>query len=128
MSINTAISPSPQDFFAESPDATLEYRWRTTRRKKSIEQRFFEFHAANPEVYDLFLVFARKAKAVGFESYGAQALFERIRWHVDVETERNPETEPFKINNDYAAFYSRKAMRENEDLRGFFETRVRKAD
>ncbi len=84
-------------------------------------ERFERFHRDNPEVYRLFLQFARQAKAAGRERIGARLIGERIRWQTTVETS-DPD---FKVNDHFWPFYARLAMREHADLEGLFETRDR---
>lgn len=85
----------------------------------SLRERFEEFHRRNPEVYRLFVRFSRRAKEAGRVRFSADAVLHRIRWEVEVETRGDS----FKINNDWAAFYARKAMTEFADLDGFFSLR-----
>jgi hypothetical protein len=82
-----------------------------------IEPAFERFHAENPHVYELFKQFARQV--VGFDHYGMKSLFERVRWHLDVET-RNEDG--LKLNNNYTAYYARLLNRE-PGMAGFFRTR-----
>lgn len=74
---------------------------------------------ANPHVYDMFCKFTSRARNAGFKRYSANAIFERIRWHMDVEINGDV----FKMNNNYRAFYARKFMENNRGCDGFFETR-----
>lgn len=88
---------------------------------KSREQRWREFHLANPHVYTWIRDQALKLKARGRHRYSARTLIEIYRWHVDAGT--FDEHEDFKINDHYSAFYSRLLMRDVPELAGFFETR-----
>lgn len=97
----------------------------TTQRRRSISERFWEYHDANPAVYDLLVRFAREARAAGRQHIGIQMLIERARWHAVVETV-DPGSE-FKINNNYASHYARLIMAECPDLDGFFEVRELRA-
>lgn len=81
-------------------------------------EKFEKYHEANPRVYELFKRFAREAKARR-KRYSASAIFERIRWHSEVETNGGD----FKINNYFRPWYARKLMEECPEFRGFFETR-----
>ncbi len=85
----------------------------------TLEDAFNRFHADNPHVYRLLLHFAREARARGYEHYGMKSLFERVRWHLDVETS---DPDGFKLNNNLTAYYARLLNREPE-FRGFFRTR-----
>ena len=86
---------------------------------KHIEEKFETYHVENPHVYDLFIRFAKEAKSTGRRTFSAKAIFERIRWHVDVETTGDQ----FKVNNNYPAYYARKMMEDYPEFDGFFKIR-----
>ena len=69
--------------------------------KRTIQERFEEFHAENPRFYDLLVHFARFARKKG-KTIGE---------------------EPFKFSNDFTSRYARLMMEQEEDLQGFFELR-----
>lgn len=83
------------------------------------------FHRDNPEIFRLFLRFARDAKAAGRERFGARVIGERIRWYVQVETQSR---DGFKINDHFWPYYSRLAMLTEPELAGVFETRDARFD
>ena len=89
--------------------------------RPSIQEEFERFHADNPHVYELLVSYAIKARRAGWTSYGVKSLFERVRWHVHVDTQ---DEAGFKLNNNYTSRYARML---NEDPRlqraGFFRTR-----
>ena len=91
-------------------------------RPLTIQERFAAFDRANPHVYRLLVRFAFEAKARRTR-YSLKALFERIRWHVQIETGG----EEFKLNNLYTSRYARKLIAEYPEFEGFFETRELKA-
>jgi len=95
---------------------------RTTR---TIQERFDVFHKQHPEVYDLFLAFAQDVMAVGHEHYSADAILHRIRWHYDVNTNRD---EGFKINDHFTSRYARLLMKLDHRFEGFFELRQLKSE
>lgn len=84
-----------------------------------VAKRAAEFDRQNPSIYGLFIKFTMEAYRAGRRKFGAQAIFERIRWHVQVETTGDE----FKVNNSHIAYFARKAMAEHPQLAGFFETR-----
>lgn len=88
-----------------------------------ISRKFIQYHNDNPHIYALFVKYAKQAHNAGYMHYSANAIFERIRWHVDVETRGDQ----FKMNNNYRALYARMAMKDYPELRDFFRTRVRVA-
>ena len=69
-----------------------------------IQQAAYRFDVENPEVWELFKKFALQAMKSGREHYGAASIFERIRWHVEIETRGGG----FKLNNNFRAYYARK--------------------
>lgn len=84
-----------------------------------IRKEFDNFHFNNPHVYTEIVRLARQVKKRGHKRYGIKAIFEVIRFHSIMETRGDP----FKINNNYAPYYSRMVMNENKDLEGFFQLR-----
>lgn len=89
-----------------------------------LQKAFEKFHAENPHVYALFRKYAIMAKQRGFEHFGAAAVFERLRWHLNFETTG----EEFKLNNNYRAFYARKLMREYPEFEDFFRIRKQRSE
>lgn len=83
------------------------------------EARFEAFHRDNPHVYELFKKYTLEAIASGRETYSTISIFERIRWFTDIETQGDP----FKINQNFAAYYGRQSMRDHPEHEGFFRTR-----
>lgn len=85
-------------------------------------QRAFEaFDRKHHEVYSEFVRLAHKARSRGFRKYSAWTIVAVIRWHTDV----NPQREGgFKINNNFISRYARKLIREDPSFRGFFELRA----
>lgn len=88
---------------------------------KSIQERFEEFHAAHPEVYEEFRAIAQQLYDQGWRHYGAGTIYEVLRFHADTADGRD--AEPFKLNNTFRSRYARKLMEEYPHFQGFFETR-----
>ena len=86
---------------------------------KHLEEKFDVYDKENPHIYLLFVKFTKEAKGSGRCSYSSNAIFERIRWFVDVETSGDT----FKINNNYRPYYARKMMQDYPEFSGFFRTR-----
>tara|TARA_R100000005_G_C4965397_1_gene180410 strand:+ start:693 stop:1025 length:333 start_codon:yes stop_codon:yes gene_type:complete len=84
---------------------------------------FRKFHKNNPQVFDMVLKYAYKQKDRGRKHYSIEIIMNVIRYHVDLDTVGDP----FKINNNYKAYYSRMAMKYMLDDK-FFETRNSLAD
>ena len=85
------------------------------------EKQFMEFHKENPHVYELFKRYTKAAMTTGREHYSAKAIFERIRWHTDIETN---ESLGFKLNNNHCPYYTRMFAAQFPNQAAFFRTRV----
>lgn len=85
-----------------------------------IVRRFFEFHAANPRVFELLYHFTLQ-RAANRARFGIAAVFERVRWEVDVTTY---EDTGLKLNNNYRAYYARLLSLYDPALDGLFATRT----
>lgn len=92
---------------------------------RSIQDRFEEFHLNNPRIYALIVRFSREALLAGRQHYGMKAIFERIRWHIFVETRSEDD---FKLCNDFTSRYARLVMEQEPDLVDFFELRGLKSE
>lgn len=84
-----------------------------------VVTKFLHFHALNPHILDLFLRYARQAKASGRKRYGIACVTERVRWHVSVETQGDD----FKINNNLKSCYARLMMSMDPNLIDLFQVR-----
>ncbi len=95
--------------------------------KSDLELKFEQFHSDNPHIYTLFCRFALEA-ARRRDHYSVAAIWERIRWHLDVETDeemKNPDDrdKSLKLNNNHKAYYARMFHKDHPHLDGFFRTR-----
>ncbi len=88
--------------------------------KKTLQEKFEEYHVENPHVLSLLVEFTSEIKKSGRKHYGIGAVFERIRWHVDIETDNDP----FKLNNNYRSRYVRLLEREHPEFEGFYRKRT----
>lgn len=95
------------------------------KRKKTIMERFQEFHEANPHVYPIFIEMAQKASRNGTRKCSIAMLFEVLRWRTNVEIER---TDEFKISNCLRAPYARFIMQNNPELEGIFDIKISEVD
>jgi hypothetical protein len=121
MEANTPSEEKTQASVALNP-ALLETPAHRKNRKArpTIQERFEKFHAENPHIYHYFVLYARQAKAAGYEHYGCHAIMQRVRWHMEIETRSD---DGFKINNDFSSRYARRIMEQEPDLKCFFVTR-----
>lgn len=92
-----------------------------TTRADQIFERFKKFHAANPQIWTSFEKFTLQLISAGREHYGADAICQRIRWHLDTETRG----EPLKLNDHYSAYYARMFEAKHPNWAGFFRSRKR---
>lgn len=88
-----------------------------------IKQNFERFDGENPHVFEAFKKFATQVKDTGKNSYSAKSIFERMRWHSEIETVG----ESFKLCNNYTAHYARKLMNDCPEFEGFFRTKELRA-
>jgi hypothetical protein len=88
------------------------------------EQRFTEFHEANPHVYDELLRICRFVRGRGVQRWGIAACFERLRWLSQFEVQGD---DPYRLNNNFRAWYSR-LLNSEPGLEGLFEVRSSGAD
>jgi hypothetical protein len=91
-------------------------------RGDQIFGNFKLFNEDNPKVWVLLQRFAGEIQAAGFRHYSIDSIFERIRWHVAIETHTE---EPVKLNNNYRAYYARMYAAAFPEHAGFFRTRRR---
>lgn len=100
------------------------------RRPKSIDQRFAEFHDANPHIANELLRLARARLDRGETRIGLKALWEELRQSLITTEEGGMGTEgpanPYKLNNDFTALYARMLVRMDPRLEGVIEMRRRK--
>ena len=90
----------------------------------TIQQRFEEFHKANPHVYQELVALCREAVSNGKDKLGVRMVWEVARWNLIVKTQQNSD---FKLNDHYHSRYARLIMDQEQDLRGIFELRSLKA-
>ena len=93
-------------------------------RAMEMDIAFTEFHAENPEVWQLFQRFTFEVIRRGFKQYSARAVAHRIRWEAHVREGRSD----FKLNNNHVRRYALMFMRRNPQHVGIFRTRKPKED
>jgi hypothetical protein len=82
-----------------------------------LKEAFEVFHSKNPEVWELFKKFTFNVIETGRKHYSVNAIFERIRWHTDIETEGDR----FKLSNNHRAYYARHFHEQYPEHDGFFK-------
>lgn len=77
----------------------------------TIQQRFEDFHAANPHVYTLFKRYAYDLMKAGHRRLSANLIVNRIRWESAVTTTGSgwhvAAGKPFLINDNFSNRYAR---------------------
>lgn len=84
------------------------------------EEAAAKFDPEHPEVYALVVRFALEALERGRRRIGIAAVWERIRWHFDVE--RDPGG-AYKLNNSFRAYYARRFQTDHPQHADLFEVR-----
>ncbi|MER9628867.1 hypothetical protein [Mesorhizobium sp. M0296] len=85
----------------------------------AITARFERFHNENPHVYSMFQRFSLKAIQAGMKRLSGHFILARMRWESAIETKGDP----FKINDNYSAYYVRKFIADFPQYAATFETR-----
>ncbi len=85
-------------------------------RPSKLTLAFLAFHRDNPQIYELFVKFARTV-ARNHNRFGSRAILERIRWETNVESSH----QTLKIPNAYSAYYSRLFEIDHPRFDGMFQ-------
>jgi len=112
----TWIGPMDDGDLLGWADESVETKTRAMEMFKS----FKKYHDDNPHVYGLFDRFTRVVLSAGRHHYSARAIFDRIRWHTEIETKSD---DIFKISNNHSPYYSRLWEYNNPEYAGFFITK-----
>ncbi len=90
--------------------------------KRTIQQRFEEFHSKNPRVFDKLLELARVVKATNRPKFAIGCLWERLRWYEKIE--RTDQCgEAFELNDHFRSRYVRLLIERYPEFDGVFELR-----
>ncbi len=85
----------------------------------AVESAAFDaFDQANPEIWDLFVVFTMDRINLGYSNFSARAILHRIRWESGVGAAGG-----FKIDNNTSPWYARKFHQAYPRYAGFFRMR-----
>lgn len=109
--MNTALQPA---LFTLEPTVTPQYS-----KGATIQERFEQFHASNPHVYEALRKLALEMRGRGIPRYSIKGLFEQLRWLYALQTQG----EEYKLSNDLTSRYVRLLIERNPELNGFFSTR-----
>jgi hypothetical protein len=89
--------------------------------RDEINEAFWAFHEANPQVYALFDRFTRELIGAGKAHGSSKLICERIRWETMVKT---TDSGPVKLNNNFTSRYARLWEHHNRAHKGFFRQRA----
>ncbi len=85
-------------------------------------KEFWNFHQANPGIYQILVKNARRAKERGRDRIGIRMLWEVMRWEMMMATV-DPSQEEYKLNDHYTRHYARLIMYQESELKDIFEVR-----
>ena len=85
-------------------------------------EKFERFHELNPQVFNALESMTRELTNRGRKRIGIKMLFEVLRWNYYMETS-DPNSD-FKINNNYAPYYSRLLIDKHPEWADVFELRT----
>lgn len=88
----------------------------------SHREKFEQFHAANPQVYEALEDLAGTLVSKGRSKIGIGFLCEVLRWNYYMNTD-DPNSD-FKINNNYRPYYARLLIQNNPLWENKFELRT----
>lgn len=93
-------------------------------RRRSIEDRFASFHAANPHVLELLRDLARERLGAGATWIGVKELWEHARAHAANNEPRGT----YKFDNSFTALYARRLIELEPRLADVMRVRARKGE
>ncbi len=91
------------------------------RDRRSIAERFAQFHRQNPQVWSEFERLALMLISKGRSHYSADAILHVIRFNRALTTTANDNG--FKINNDFTSRYARMFTDRHPQHADFFQVR-----
>jgi hypothetical protein len=89
---------------------------------KATNEIWWEYHKANPRVFELFKQITFKAINKGKTKLSASLVVNVIRWEHFLETTTQRDGD-FKINNNFVPYYARLFMRDFPKYDKIFNTR-----
>lgn len=100
-------------------EATAEFNQREDLYDKqlSFAVNFIRFNKNNPKVFHKIVELADRQRQIR-DHYSIEIIMNVVRYHTDLDGKGDP----FKVNNNYKAYYARMYM-EYRKCPGFFETR-----
>jgi hypothetical protein len=96
--------------------------------RRSIQERFEEFHAANPWVFEVLVEMIQTLRARGYQHYGIGSLWEALRWRRAVGELTHAPDDEFKLNDHYRSRYVRSIIAAYPQYASMFELRALRAE
>jgi len=90
-----------------------------------MTEGFWVYHQENPDVFDRLVELSESLVSRGRTRIGMSMLFEILRWEYFMAVDT---AEPFKLNNNYRAYYTRLIEKKVPELRGVFTKRQSVSD
>ena len=98
------------------------FDWRPPKKRSRADQvinAFEKFNEHHPDVWPLFKRFSLEVIKAGHKHYAAAAIFERIRWHMEIENRGGS----LKLNNNFKPYYARMFHLSHPEHAEFFRNR-----
>jgi hypothetical protein len=87
----------------------------------TAQDKFEEFHALNPHIYDMLVELSRRMKTKKtMKQWSVYAAYEHVRYQWNAHTRS---FDNYKLPNEFRPHYSRLIMEQESDLDGFFRTK-----
>lgn len=80
-------------------------------------EKFKQFHAENPQIYEAFKRFSFEIKGLGRTRYSHWAVANRVRWHFNTQIQGEYD---FKLSNDFITIYARLLVWNCPEFTDFF--------
>jgi hypothetical protein len=89
-------------------------------RGEPIEEQFWRYHKAHPEVYRAFVETARLLKERGERRLSARAIFEYLRYRSLLDMRSGAEAQAYKVRNAFSPYYARLLLVQYPEFAGRF--------
>lgn len=89
-----------------------------TKPLSRLEQAFLDFHKEHPQIYELFVKFAKEAIADGYRQMSSDLILHRIR------SESRLSGPKVKLSNDLTAYYARQFIHDHPQHDGLFKLKA----
>ena len=94
-----------------------------TPEDRTLDERFWMWVHAAPEVVEGFMAIALDLHRLGYKHCGAKLIAEQTRWRRMMRSGPTSTVDDYKINNSYVSRLARLTMARHPALAGFFQLR-----